>query len=188
MIDKALIALALGFSLERLFTCPFLAMSLSLTDRWAGLKFILGRIIGIVGLGILITIISIPLNIPYKLFDAIFGLFLVVMGIEVILFAKKMRRQHSQFGHASFGLGLFRGLLNPGRKIVYLFPLLIGANLIQGIIISFFYALGSSILLAVGFLSSEILNRFFYRQNLFRLTGGVILMLLGFYYFIKIFS
>ena len=187
MIDKALIALVLGFSLERLFTCPFLAMSLSLTDRWAGLKFILGRAIGIVGLGILITIISIPLNIPFKLLDGIFGLLLVIMGVEVILFAKKMKQQHRQFKQASFGLGLFRGLLNPGRKIIYLFPLLIGVNPIQGIVISFFYALGSSVLLAAGFASGEILNRFFYRQDLIRLTGGVILILLGFYYFIKVF-
>jgi len=187
MLKQALIAFTLGFSLERLFTCPLLAMSLSMSDKWGGLKFILGRIFGILVLGLVAAALSANLDIPFRLLDGVFGVLLVAMGIGVIMDANKGRHAPKRIARASFGLGLFRGLLNPGRKIVYLFPLLMGANPVEGVIIALFYALGSSILLVVGFVSGEALNRLFAKQRLFSYAGGLILIGLGLYYLVKIF-
>lgn len=181
MLEKAIIALTLGFSFERIFSCPFVALSLSMSDKWAGLKFILGRILGIVILGLVIAGLGIPFNIPVKFIDILFGFFLVIMGAEVFLNTGQ-KHKSGKFARASFGLGLFRGSLNPGRKIFLLVPMLLGSGLVEAFIVSFSYALGSSALLAAGFLSAEALNKFTSHRKAVRTAGGLILIVLGTFY------
>ena len=184
-LEKLFTAFILGLSWDRILVCPFLALGLSLSDRWAGLRFVSGRLLGISLLGLIITLVGLPFKLSPKILDGIFGLFLGGLGISV-LFKSEHKNPRRQFSHAGFGLGLFRGLLNPGRKIVYLLPLLWGTRLIEGFIISLVYALSSSAYLLIGFFSAEVLNKFFSYRRLIKMVGGTILILLGFYYILKV--
>ncbi len=183
-LDKLVTALVLGLSWERILCCPFLAMSLSLSERGAGFKFLLGRLAGVVLLGVIITLAGKPFPISPRIFDSVFGFFLIGLAVSTLLKSSYPHKQ-SKISQASLGLGLFRGLLNPGRKIIYLFPLLWGAGIGEGLIVSLIYALSSSIYLLVGFFSAQAVNKIFSHKKTIRISGAVILVLLGIFYIFK---
>jgi len=81
-----------------------------------------------------------------------------------------------------FSLGLYRGFLNPGRKYLYLAPLLIGVGVVKGTAISFVYGLSSSVYLVIGFLSAGVINRLLPRKRLIAAAGGIVLITVGFLY------
>jgi threonine/homoserine/homoserine lactone efflux protein len=159
-------------------------MSLSLSDRWQGLKFVLGRLLGISILGLLVSLVGIPFHISGRVINLIFGLFLLGLGVSVGLKSQHKIPQR-KFSHAGFGLGLFRGFLNPGRKIISLFPLLWGVRVSEGLAISLAYALSSSVYLLIGFFSAEILNKISKYQKQIKIIGAIILILLGIFYVFK---
>ena len=183
-LEKIFSVLILGLSPDRLLLCPFLAMSLSLANRWSGLQFVLGRLLGVSLLGAVISAVGISFYIPPNIIDGVFGVFLLVLGLNVFLRTKHNVNPKPSF-NAGFGLGLFRGLLNPGRKIAYLVPLLWGVKITEGIAISFVYALSSSIYLLVGFFSADILNKLTAYQKKIKVAGGISLLILGFFYVLK---
>lgn len=185
-LEKISTALVLGLSAERLLLCPFLAMSLSLSDRWGGLKFVLGRLIGITVLGVIVSLVGIPFNIPSNIIDGIFGLFLIALALSTFLRSRHINRQ-KDISNAGFGLGMFRGLLNPGRKIIMLLPLLWGVSPVEGLAISLAYALSSSIYLLLGFFSAELLNRVSSYQKQIKFIAAIILISLGIFYLGKYF-
>lgn len=187
LAERLLTALVLGLSLERVLCCPFVAMSLSLSDRWAGLRFVLGRLAGICALGATISIVGLPFEISPIVLDVIFGLSLVVMGV-LTFFQTSHKGRGRKLSHAGFALGLFRGMLNPGRKIAYLVPLLWGVTAIEGTVISLAYALTSSIYLLIGFFSAEALSRLVPYQKGIRIGGGVFLVVLGIYFAVRDFG
>lgn len=180
-LDKIFTALILGLSWERMLYCPFLALSLSLSSRWQGLRFVLGRLLGICLLGLMVTMFGLPFNISPRLIDGAFGLFLFGLGI-ITFFKSEHKNPQKRFSHTGFGLGLFRGFLNPGRKIICLLPLLWGVKILDGLVLSLTYALSSSIYLLIGFFSAEILNKIFAYQKKIKITGAIILFLLGAFY------
>lgn len=55
--------LLLGLSVEGLVLCPFVTFGLTLSDRWMGLRFLLGRITGIVLFGALVSLLGARLRI-----------------------------------------------------------------------------------------------------------------------------
>jgi hypothetical protein len=167
--------------MERLLCCPFVAMSLSLSDRWAGMRFVLGRLAGICALGTTISLVGLPFQFSPFVLDLIFGLSLVAMGV-VTFFQTSHKGRGRKLSHAGFALGLFRGMLNPGRKIAYLVPLLWGVSGFEGLAISLAYAATSSLYLLIGFFSAEALNRVVPYQKGIRIGGGVFLVLLGVYF------
>jgi hypothetical protein len=179
--ERLLTALVLGLSVERVLCCPFVAMSLSLSDRWAGMRFIVGRLAGICTLGTMFSLVGLPFEISPLVLDVIFGLSLVAMGVVTFLQTSHKGRGRKLL-HAGFALGLFRGMFNPGRKIVYLVPLLWGVSGLEGMAISLAYAVTSSVYLLVGFFSAEALNRVVPYQKGIRIGGGVVLILLGIYF------
>jgi hypothetical protein len=179
--ERLLTALVLGLSLERVLCCPFVAMSLSLSDRWAGMRFVLGRLAGICALGTTISLVGLPFQISPLVLDVVFGLSLVAMGVATF-FQTSHKGRGRKLLHAGFALGLFRGLLNPGRKIAYLVPLLWGVSGLEGMAISLAYAVTSSVYLLVGFFSAEALSRVVPYQKAIRIGGGVFLVLLGIYF------
>lgn len=185
-LEKIFTALFLGLSAERLLVCPFLALSFSLSDRWAGLKFILGRLIGLSLLGAVISAIGLPFQIPPRFIDGLFGGFLLVTGIG-IFFKSEHKNAEKKMSLAGFWLGLFRGLLNPGRKIAYLLPLLWGVSLPEGLAISLAYGLSSSLYLLLGFFSAELLHKLAAHRRKIRLIGAGIIVALGLYYLFKAF-
>jgi len=162
-------------------------MSLSLSDRWAGLRFVLGRLAGICALGTMISVLGLPFQISPFVLDLIFGLSLLAMGI-VTFFQISHKGQGRKLLHAGFALGLFRGMLNPGRKIAYLVPLLWGVSGLEGLAISLAYAVTSSVYLFIGFFSAEALTRVVPYQKAIRMGGGVFLLLLGVYFATRGFS
>ncbi len=179
--ERFLTALVLGLSLERVLCCPVVAMSLSLSDRWAGLRFVLGRAAGICALGTTISLAGLPFQISPLVLDVVFGLSLVAVGAATF-FQTSHKGRGRRMSHAGFALGLFRGMLNPGRKIAYLVPLLWGVSALEGMAISLAYAVTSSAYLLVGFFSAEALNRLVPYQKGIRIGGGVFLVLLGVYF------
>jgi hypothetical protein len=156
-------------------------MSLSLSDRWAGMRFVLGRLVGICTLGTTISLVGLPFAISPLVLDVVFGVSLVAMGV-VTFFQTSHKGRGRKLSHAGFALGLFRGMLNPGRKIAYLVPLLWGVGGLEGMAISLAYAVTSSLYLLVGFFSAEVLTRVVPYQKAIRIGGGVFLVVLGVYF------
>ena len=181
LMERILPALVLGLSMERVLCCPFVAMSLSLSDRWAGMRFVLGRLVGICALGTTISLVGLPFTISPLVLDVVFGVSLVAMGV-VTLFQTSHKGRGRKLSHAGFALGLFRGMLNPGRKMVYLVPLLWGVHVFEGMTISLAYALTSSVYLLIGFFSAEALSRVVPYQKGMRIGGGLLLVFLGIYF------
>jgi len=179
--ERLLTALVLGLSIERVLFCPFVAMSISLSDRWAGMRFILGRLAGICILGTTFSLVGLPFEISPFVLDLVFGLSLVAMGVATF-FRTSHKGRGRKLLHAGFALGLFRGMLNPGRKIAYLVPLLWGVSGLEGMAISLAYALTSSVYLLIGFFSAEALSRLVPYQQWIRIGGGVLLLLMGSYF------
>ncbi len=173
--------MVLGTSPERLLICPFFAFGLTLSDRLAGLKFLIGRIIGIVLLGLVIAIIGLPFKFSAGLLDLILGISLIVTG-TIIYFAPEKHGHRKGVSNAGFGLGLYRGLLNPDRLIILLVPLLWGVSLVQAGVISLVYAISSSIYLLIGFISASVLRKLIKHEKAIRITGSVIIILLGLFY------
>ncbi len=189
-LDKIMTAVILGLSWERILCCPFIALSLSLSDRWAGLRFISGRLTGICLLGIVISAVGLPFQIPPLVLDGVFGLFLLILGISTYFTTghKQNGKGQRRFAQAGFALGMFRGLLNPGRKIVYLLPLLWGVSILEGLAISLVYAVSSSVYLLIGFFSAELVNRLSNHRKTIKIVGAVTLGLLGVFYLFKAFK
>jgi uncharacterized membrane protein len=96
---------------------------------------------------------------------------------------KKSGHKHNKLNNKiGFGLGLFRGALNPGRKIFVLFPLLIGVSIPHGLLISTTYALSSSVYLVLGVIGGAALSKAFAYRRVIKLVGAVILIGLGLFY------
>jgi hypothetical protein len=190
-VEKIVTALLLGLSWERILCCPFIALSLSLSDRWAGLRFITGRLSGICVLGIVVSVIGLPFQISSFMIDGIFSVFLLFLSVKTFLLSGHQanhKGNKGRFSQAGFVLGIFRGFLNPGRKIVYLLPLLWGVSVVEGLIISLVYAVSSSCYLLIGFFSAELVNRIAHYRKGIKIAGGITLGILGFYYLYKTFQ
>lgn len=187
-MDRIFSALVLGFSAERLLVCPFfnpfVAFGLTLTDRFAGLKFLLGKLLGLVIFGIIFGLIGYSLRIDIKIVNLVFGILATSLGAGIIW--RKKGDSHSEKrrieGKVGFGLGLIRGMLNPGRKYIYLVPLLLGAGPLKGALISFAYGLSSSIFLFMALVSAAALQKIIPYKHTMKIIGGLILMFIGVFY------
>ncbi|HJO95378.1 MAG TPA: hypothetical protein QF753_18410 [Victivallales bacterium] len=186
-VEKICTAFLLGLSWERILTCPFFVLGLSLSDRWTGVKFILGRLLGLVCLGTIVSIIGIPFSISEKWMNIIFSLFLFGVATYTLT-NNKHKGAGKNIAQASFGLGFFRAILHPGRKIIYLLPLLWGVDVFQGLTISLVYGLSSSVYLLIGFISAEIINKIFIHRKKIKIISAAILIILGIFYLIKAFN
>jgi len=168
--------------LDRIFMCSFLSFGLALSGKKAAIGFLLGRFLGLVLLGFLFTLVGFKFfPIPHKYLHIIFGVFIIVLGAMMLL--RKPGHKHNKLNNKiGFGLGLFRGALNPGRKLFVLFPLLIGVSIPKGLLISATYALSSSVYLVLGIIGGAALTRVFAYRRVITLVGAVILIGLGLFY------
>ncbi len=163
----------LGLSAEGLVMCPFFAFGLSLADRHAALRFLSGRIVGLILFGAVMAAIGRFITIPEALVNIVFGVTLVGLGIYRIIksrpqleFLTKTKARgplglgcgNSVSRKIGFGLGVYRGLLNPGRKYAYLAPLVMRVGVMKSLALSCAFGLSSSVYLVVGFLSAGALE------------------------------
>ncbi len=190
-MENILTALVLGLSAENLLVCPFfnpfVTFGLTLSERLAGLKFLLGRLLGLLIFGILISLLGRSLRIDIRAINLIFGISILLLGINII-FRKNAEchsRQKQMVGAVGFGLGLLRGMLNPGRKCVYLVPLIMGAGILKSMIVSFAYGLSSSVYLIIGLLSAGLVRKIVPYRHFIRTMGGAILIIIGIFYLYK---
>jgi len=185
-MERILTALVIGLSAEGLFICPFLAFGLTLSDRYAGLKFLLGRLAGLVIFGLIVGLLGRSLRIDKRIVNLLFGSIVILLGVYSFLTAKEHGGHKSVIhGRAGFGIGLFRGMLNPGRKYIYLVPLILGTKLFQGMLVSLAYALSSSVYLSLGFVSAGLLERVAPHRRFIKKVGGAILVVMGALYIYK---
>jgi cytochrome c biogenesis protein CcdA len=169
----------------------------------AGLRFLLGRLLGLVCFGVVISLIGKAVHIDERIMNLIFGVTIILIGLYRAIVAEegelwwKIREYKVRLGiksrcggngsppKAGFGLGLFRGLCNPGRKYLYLAPFLLDLGVFKGLAISFVYGVSSSVYLIVGFISAGFINRMVRHKQQLSLFGGIILIMVGAYYVYK---
>jgi cytochrome c biogenesis protein CcdA len=193
----------LGLSVEGLVLCPFFAFGLSLADRLAGVRFLLGRLLGLVCFGVVVCLLGKAAHIDERIMNLVFGVTIILMGLYRALVIEegslwwKLRAYKVRLGiksrcngnggnlKAGFGLGLFRGLCNPGRKYLYLAPFLLDLGVFKGLAISFVYGLSSSVYLIIGFISAGFINKMVRHKQQLSVVGGIVLVLVGGYYVVK---
>jgi hypothetical protein len=203
IVDTLFTVMVLGLSVEGLVLCPFLAFGLSVADRLAGLRFLLGRLLGLVCFGVIVCLIGKSVHIDERIMSIIFGVSIMSLGIYRAVVAEgsslwwKIREYKVRLGgksrcggkvgqaKAGFGLGLFRGLCNPGRKYLYLAPLLLDLGVFKGLAISFVYGVSSSIYLIAGFISAGFMNKMVRNKQQLSVCGGIVLIIIGAYYVSK---
>ena len=119
-VEKICTAFLLGLSWERILTCPFFVLGLSLSDRWTGVKFILGRLLGLVCLGTIVSIIGIPFSISEKWMNIIFSLFLFGVATYTLTNNKHKVEEYKSGKEKLFGyfvgqvMQATKGAANPG--------------------------------------------------------------------------
>ncbi len=191
----------LGLSVDGLLICPFFAFGLGLSDRRAAFRFLSGRIIGLVLFGVLVNLLGHQIPINDIIVNILFGAALLVLGGYRLVKSRPQlefvttKDSKGPFGlgcgknrnldRVGFGLGLFRGLLNPGRKYVYLVPLLLTVGLFKGIALSFAFAVTSSVYLIIGFMSAGLIEKLKPHKYFISFMGGLVLMMLGIYYLVN---
>jgi len=199
-VDTLLTVCILGLSVEGVVLCPFFAFGLSLSDRLAGLRFLLGRLIGLVCFGVVVSLLGKAVHIDERVVNLIFGFSIIALGLyqsinlEGTDLGWKLRLLKVRLGFksrcsgkgkqlkAGFGLGLFRGLCNPGRKYLYLAPFLLDLGVFKGLAVSFVYGVSSSVYLLLGFISAGFVNRLVTHKQHLSVSGGILLVMVGGYY------
>jgi len=201
-MEKLTTVILLGFSLNYLM-CIFLSFGMSSVSPKLALKFIAGRLFGLMLLGVLISAFGKIFYISPKILNLIFGVMCIILGIW--LFASKKCLPHPNIG---FSMGFFRGI-TPCIKIVLIIPLIFGTSLIEALILMLVFGLASSIYPVAGLLLGKITFDFagnkkpkncsscktcelreskpskkntLYTIKNIRLMGSIILFIMGFYY------
>lgn len=144
-MDKLIAAALLGLSLNY-FMCIFLGFGMSSVDAKLAAKFIIGRLFGLVTLGVLISILGNVLYIPPDALRLAFGIMCAAFGAWLLV--KKGCMPHPNVG---FGLGLLRGM-TPCVKIVLVIPMIYGSGIPEAISIMLVFGLFSSVYPAIGML------------------------------------
>ncbi len=174
-----------------------------MSDKLAGLRFLMGRLIGLTCFGVIVSLFGTGIHIDERAVNLVFGVTIIALGLyrcaalEETTIGWKLRVLKVRLGlksscsgrgkqvKAGFGLGLFRGLCNPGRKYLYLAPFLLDLGVFKGLAVSFVYGVSSSVYLLLGFVSAGIINTMTPHKKLLTLSGGIILVLVGGYYIWK---
>jgi cytochrome c biogenesis protein CcdA len=201
-LDTLLTVTILGLSVEGLVLCPFLAFGLSLSDKLAGVRFLLGRLLGLVCFGVVVSLLGKAVHIDERIMNLIFGISILILGLwrtasledsavgwkvqdfKARLGLKSCRNKGKDL-KAGFGLGLFRGLCNPGRKYLYLAPFLLDLGVFKGLAVSFVYGVSSSVYLVLGFVSAGFIGRMTPHRQRLGMLGGAVLIVVGGYYVLK---
>jgi len=186
----------LGLSVDGLVICPLFAFGLTMTDKLEGLRFLCGRMIGLILFSIVICFVGRLVHIPSSYINLAFGVMIITLGIIRVvqnrknsLYSMRPRKQDGAFGcrksainngrSVGFLFGLFRGFANPGRKFVYLAPLIVGVDWVQSVATAFVFGISSSVYLLLGFFAAGLIEKLSPHKRQIGLIGGVVMIGIG---------
>jgi cytochrome c biogenesis protein CcdA len=78
-------AAAIGLSFTNAWMCTLVSIGVTADEERSGLNFILGRLIGIILIGMTLALIGAAVQIPPVYFIAVFGILTVIFGIYLLL-------------------------------------------------------------------------------------------------------
>ena len=151
-MEMLITAAVLGLSLNY-FMCIFMSFGMSSIDMKLALKFIAGRLFGLVTLGFLISAFGSVVHISSKVMVLLFGIMCMFFGIWLLI--KKGCMPHPNMG---LGLGFFRGM-TPCVKIFLVIPLVYGSSMVEAVLIMLAFGLSSSIYPIIGILFGETIRK-----------------------------
>jgi cytochrome c biogenesis protein CcdA len=192
-------------------------------SKLTGGYFILGRVFGVIFLGMVIALLGFIFDGITIYLVLIFGILTIIFGLLFIfnrnIFSrfrirpyfslkptapdggmpfkrKECHEMHSQHSKGqcrrsnvtkkyAFGLGLFRGA-TPCLKMIVLAPLLIVVDLQLAFLMMFAYVGTSTIYPVIGHLTANIITKFDKYNIYIRITGAILLIILGIYSLVKI--
>jgi cytochrome c biogenesis protein CcdA len=190
-------------------------------SKLTGSYFILGRVIGVIVLGMVIASIGFIFQGYTIYLLVIFGVLTIIFGLLVIfnknIGAKLRLRPHfklkptatdggtkikhhccrgkndqnglwhkAKFNNKyAFGLGLFRGA-TPCLKMIVLAPLLITVDIYLAFLMMLAYVGTSTIYPIIGHLTANIVTKFDKYDIYIRISGAILLVVLGTYSIVKI--
>lgn len=202
MLSEVLAAAAVGISFSNAWLCMVLSFGTRGESMRVGVRFILGRFVGLCIIGVAISAIGALTDIHPIYFVSIFGVASIVFG--VLMFAglhagpggagRTLRhalgiRRGDRCGAAvaagvkpssAFVLGILRGA-TPCVKLMVLAPLLIAAGPLYALLLSFVYALASTIYPLIGFMAASTLTSLPKYERALKVAGAAIMVLAGIY-------
>lgn len=183
-MESFISAAIVGLSVSNFWLCGLYAFSMGSADPKAALKFILGRILGLLFIGIWLGLIGRNLHITAWQMDIVFGAISIPFGLYMI-FKKGVGRIEAMASQgAGFTVGLIRGA-TPCMKVLVITPLLAEGGFLRGLAIMTTYSLASSLYPILGFGFATFLGRFYAQRRLIKISGGLVIIILGLYYIFK---
>jgi cytochrome c biogenesis protein CcdA len=173
-----------------------------------GIRFILGRFVGLCILGVAISLVGAILDIPPIFFVAAFGIASVLFGALLLVgllggpgpLKKRLRHalgiskgdkcdkmesvaaqtvdRKGIKPRSAFLLGILRGA-TPCVKMMVLAPLLIAVGPLWAVALSLMYALTSSAYPLIGFLAASAVSELPRYERVLRVVGAFVLILAG---------
>lgn len=209
MIPELAAAAAVGLSFSNAWLCMGLSFGTRGEGAAVGARFILGRFIGLMVIGVAISAIGAVAEIPPIYFVVIFGVGSVAFGTLMLVgifggpgpFKRKLRHAlglqrrgdgcrvpgtgyprlpNDRLASSAFLLGVMRGA-TPCVKLMVLAPLLIAVGPWWALALSFVYALASSAYPLIGFWAASSLSHLPNYERFLKLTGAFLLIFIGFY-------
>lgn len=179
-ISAALVAL----SVSNFWLCGIYACGIGAADPKVALEFIIGRILGLLFIGVWLGLLGRTLSITLLQMDIAFGVVSILFGIYMI-FKKGIGHMEALAAQGTgFTVGFIRGA-TPCMRVLVLTPLLAEGSVLRGVGIMITYALASSIYPILGFGFATLVGRLYARRRLIKTAGGVAMILMGLYYILK---
>jgi len=202
-MPELLAAAAVGVSFSNTWLCMLMSFGCGSEGTRVGVRFILGRFVGLIIIGIAISAVGAITDVPPIYFVVIFGFASIVFGALMIIglytgpggrFHKLKRAIRHSLGlcrepgrnggskssSGGFVVGVLRGA-TPCFKLMVLAPLLIYVGPVDAIALVLVYALASTIYPLIALLTASALTALPRYERALKLAGAVILILVGVY-------
>ncbi len=169
-MERIITAALIGFSSPAMGGIFTLGAS---TVNWKlGGKFLVGRFLGLIFVGVLIGLLGQKISIPPRIMRLIFGFTALAFGIWLIF---KKAHPNPNIGLA---MGFFRGM-TPCTKIILVVPLIIGSHLWETALTMVVFAGASSIYPVVALSLAIFGKKLFKQQRTMRYIGATIIIMIG---------
>jgi len=202
-MPELIAAAAVGVSFSNTWLCMLMSFGCGSEGTRVGVRFILGRFVGLLIIGIAISAVGAITDVPPIYFVVIFGVASIVFGALMVvgLFTGPGGRFHklkrairhslglckepgknggSKLSSGGFVVGVLRGA-TPCVKLMVLAPLLIYVGPVDAIALVLVYALASTIYPLIALLTASALTTLPRYERALKLAGATVLIFAGFY-------